>query len=145
MSNSINTKLQSSIVHSRFAKNTSHICSKFTKIWGSGFGKNFSYAFCFLSFVLHAFFMRYDEDRFWSDNMLGFGFFKVARNRTATLSSTLEGHISSNAVDGNTYCDKENTIAASANSFRPHLLIQLGVTYNVEKVVIHSRSTAHGM
>lgn len=143
MSNSINTKLHSSIVHSRFAKNASHLCSKFTKILGSGFGKNFSYAFCLLSFFLHAFFMHYDEDRFWSNNV--FVFFTVARNRTATLSSTLKGHISSNAVDGNTYCDEENIIAASKNSFRPHLLIQLGVTYNVEKVVIHSRSTAHGM
>lgn len=72
-------------------------------------------------------------------------FFTVARNKTTTLSSTLKGHISSNAVDGNTYCDKENSIAASTDSLRPHLLIQLGGTYNVEKVVIHSRSTAHGM
>lgn len=68
-----------------------------------------------------------------------FVFYTVARNKTTTLSSTLEGHISSNAVDGNTDCDEENSTAASRNTFKPHLLIQLDGTYTIERIVIHAK------
>lgn len=85
--------------------------------------------------------MHYDDDQFWGGNIclfFVFWFFTVARNKTATLSSTLEDHISSNAVDGNKDCDKENSMAASKYSSRPDLLIQLEGTYNIERIVIHA-------
>lgn len=69
----------------------------------------------------------------------------MAFNKTAVLSSEYDKkHGAANAVDGMKICPY-GLRAGSAYSVQPWLMIDLGDTYDVQKIVIYARNDYHGM
>lgn len=69
----------------------------------------------------------------------------MAFNKTAILSSEYgKDHGASNAVDGIKICPY-GLRAGSDYSVQPWLMIDLGDTYDVQKIVIYARNDYYGM
>lgn len=69
----------------------------------------------------------------------------MAFTKTAVLSSEYDKNlVASNAVDGINICHREQ-LAGAQYSVQPWLMIDLGDTYNVQKIVIYARNDVYGM